>query len=82
MPISQKFFTYKKINNIFFKVRPFFIKDAKNHRNWLNHSCQKTRFKSITKVHINRFGRLNFSSLKEGAYLKLGTILSFTEGNL
>ena len=36
---------YKKINNIFL-VAPFFIKDAKNHRNRLNHSCWKTRFTS------------------------------------
>ena len=40
----------------FLKVRPFFIKDAKNHRNRLNHCCQKTRFKNITNLQINGFG--------------------------
>ena len=40
------------------KVRPFFINDAKNHRNRLNHSCRKTRFKNITNAQINRFGPL------------------------
>ena len=57
MPISQHFYTYKRINNInFLKVRLFFTKDTNNHRNRLNHSCRKTRFKNITKAHINRFG--------------------------
>ena len=49
MPISQMFL-YVQEN----KVRPFFIKDAKNRRNRLNHSCRKTRFKNITNAQINR----------------------------
>ena len=52
----KDFNTYKKVNNSFFKVRPFFIKDAKSHRNRLNLSCRKTRFKNITNAHIDRFG--------------------------
>ena len=51
MPISQLFLYLH-----FLKVRPFFIKDAKNHGNRLNHSCRKTRFKNISNAHINRFG--------------------------
>ena len=49
MTISQMFL-YLREN----KVRPFFINDAKNHRNRLNHSCRKTRFKNITNAQINR----------------------------
>ena len=40
------------------QVRPFFIKDAKNHGNRLNHSCRKTPFKNITNAHVKRFGHL------------------------
>ena len=29
---------------------------AKNHRNRLNHSCRKARFKNITNAQINRLG--------------------------
>ena len=52
----KRFHTYKKMNNIFLKVRPFFITDAKNYGNRLNHSCRKTRFKNVTNAHINSFG--------------------------
>ena len=37
------FYTYKKIK---VKVRLFFIKDAKNHRNQLNRSFRNTGFKT------------------------------------
>ena len=40
----------------FLKFALFVIKDAKNHRNRLIRSYQKTRFKNIPNVHINRFG--------------------------
>ena len=29
---NECFYTYKKVNNIFLKVPPFFIKDVKNRR--------------------------------------------------
>ena len=51
----KRFYSYKKINNIL-KVPAFFIKDTKNHRNRLNHSCWKTKLKNITNMHINRLG--------------------------
>ena len=52
------FYTCNKINSIFLKFRqPFFIKNVKNYGNRLNLSCRKTRFKSITNAHINRFGQ-------------------------
>ena len=35
----KRFYTYQKIKIHFLKVRSFFIKDAKNHGNRLNHSC-------------------------------------------
>ena len=40
----------------FLKFALFFVKDAKNHRNRLIRSYQKTRFKNIPNVHINMFG--------------------------
>ena len=46
----KRFYTYKKINKNFLKVRPYFIKNAKNHGNRLNHSCRKTRLKNITNT--------------------------------
>ena len=56
MPICHTFSYLQENEQHFLKVRPFFIKDAKNHGNRLNHSCRKTRFKKITKTNINRFG--------------------------
>ena len=56
MPISQTFLYLQEDKKHFVKVRPLFIKDAKNHRNRLNLSCRKTRFKNITNTHINRVG--------------------------
>ena len=55
MRYLKRFYTYKKIYSIY-KVRPLFIKDAKNYRNRLNHSCRKTRFKNITNAHLNGSG--------------------------
>ena len=54
----KPFYNYNKKNNIFLK---FDLKTARNHRNRLNLSCRKTRFKNITNAHINRFnsGQLN-----------------------
>ena len=48
--------TYKKINNIFLlKFDHCVLRMPKNHRNRLNISCRKTRFKNITDAHVNRF---------------------------
>ena len=68
-----------------FSVRPFFVHDAKNHRDRLNHSCRKTRFKNITIAHLNWFGppeqfnmlwiTVHFSRFKESK--EIGTALTF-----
>ena len=77
MPISQMFL-YLWEN----KVRPFFINDAKNHRNRLNHSCRKTRFKNITNAQINRLlfvfvvFRITFVPLLTDILQKLNTTLT------
>ena len=53
MPISQAFLYLQENNkkNIFLMLHHF--KDAKNHRNRLNHPCRKKRFKNITNGHVN-----------------------------
>ena len=49
------FTSYKKRNNIFLKFdHSLSLKTAKNQRNQLNLSCRKSRFKNITKAHINK----------------------------
>ena len=55
MPISQPFFTYKKIKSIFLKFDHSLL-NAKNHGNRLNHSCRKNAIQKNTNAHINRFG--------------------------
>ena len=52
------FSTYADISNVFIPTRKyllFFIKDAKNNRNWSNLCCRKTRLKNITNPQLNRF---------------------------
>ena len=56
MPISQTFVYLQDDKEHFLKCRPFFIKDAKKHRNRLNLSAVKRDSKKITNAHINRFG--------------------------
>ena len=60
MPISRTFLYLQENKYHSLKVAPFFIKGATNHRNRLNRSCRKTRFKNIynPRAHINRFGPL------------------------
>ena len=55
MPISQTFVYLQDDIEHFLKCRPFFIKDAKKHRNRLNLSAVKRDSKKITNAHINRF---------------------------
>ena len=47
MPISQTLLYLQEIKKHFLKIRPLFVKAAKNHENWLNHSCRKTRFNNM-----------------------------------
>ena len=80
----SNFCKYADISQCFF-VRPFFVNDAKNNRDRLNHSCRKTRFKNITIAHLNWFGppeqfnmlwiTVHFSSFKENK--EIGTALTF-----
>ena len=41
MPISQMFLYLQGKKKHFLKVPPFFIKDVKNQRNWLNRFVEK-----------------------------------------
>ena len=56
MPISQTLLNLQEIKEHFLKIRPFFVKAAKNRGDRLNRSCRKTRLKNITNAHVNRFG--------------------------
>ena len=67
----------------FLKVPPFFIKDAKNHGNRLNHFFRKTSFKNITNVY--KISKKNFAPRSRFLYISLPSLhdyhvelLSFT----
>ena len=78
MPISQTFVYLQDDKEHFLKCRPFFIKDAKKHRNRLNLSAVKRDSKKITNAHINRFGPplSTFLETRLSGYLSIVSLIT------
>ena len=78
MPISQTFVYLQDDIEHFLKCRPFFIKDAKKHRNRLNLSAVKRDSKKITNAHINRFGPplSTFLETRLSGYLSIVSLIT------
>ena len=78
MPISQTFVHLQDDKEHFLKCRPFFIKDAKKHRNRLNLSAVKRDSKKITNAHINRFGPplSTFLETRLSGYLSIVSLIT------
>ena len=78
MPISQTFVYLQDDKEHFLKCRPFFIKDAKKHRNRLIFSSVKRDSKKITNAHINRFGPplSTFLETRLSGYLSIVSLIT------